>query len=530
MKETEGAAIGNASEIIERFGGIRPMAKKIDVAVTTIQGWKKRDVIPGARRRQILQAAASHNINLSDIMSEDSEKNSEPENHQGAGAHIPGDLRTAPVKDIDAAAQPGLRSIQESRIPAGLEETLSQLEKRAVRKSMRIDLFILALVICTFCGLLIWLRPWSGSRVEDPRLAAMQQDMERLRGDVDTIKTEQSFLSTVIPEDLDQRIAALQEQARQAEEKVSAALGQAGEVSGDVLGENAGSLEMRLSRLEEHLKNFTHTPEMSSLLNRFQTLAQSMGGQEQLDSAVSELVALMDALGQGQEEPDLGTALQTARTQSTALSQTFGGVAPEDIKAAAMLLAMSQFRHSLGRDNMPFEEDLQLLEKLAAPDNPELVQSLERLAPHARSGVLTPAGLNKEFRAFAGEAVVASLKGENVSLTEKAKARLNDLLRVEKDGELITGTPTQAALSKAEKLLDEGDIPGAIAAVETLEGPAAGASAPWLDKARATLMAGQMKTMLERGIGAMTGGAAGSAQLIQDEETGINVLKRTGPP
>ena len=35
-----GQNIDNATEIIERFGGIRPMAKKIGVAVTTIQGGK----------------------------------------------------------------------------------------------------------------------------------------------------------------------------------------------------------------------------------------------------------------------------------------------------------------------------------------------------------------------------------------------------------------------------------------------------------------------------------------------------------
>lgn len=33
-------AIQNGAEIIERFGGIRPMAKKIEAAVTTVQGWK----------------------------------------------------------------------------------------------------------------------------------------------------------------------------------------------------------------------------------------------------------------------------------------------------------------------------------------------------------------------------------------------------------------------------------------------------------------------------------------------------------
>ena len=56
-----------ASEIIDRFGGIRPMAALIDTPVTTVQGWKKRDVIPGTRRETILQAAQNNNVNIDDL-------------------------------------------------------------------------------------------------------------------------------------------------------------------------------------------------------------------------------------------------------------------------------------------------------------------------------------------------------------------------------------------------------------------------------------------------------------------------------
>ena len=60
--------IKNANELIERFGGIRPMAAKTGVAVTTIQGWKKRDAIPAARRALIISAAADNGVDLSDLL------------------------------------------------------------------------------------------------------------------------------------------------------------------------------------------------------------------------------------------------------------------------------------------------------------------------------------------------------------------------------------------------------------------------------------------------------------------------------
>ena len=62
------ATISNAEAIIERFGGIRPMASKISVPVTTVQGWKKRNVIPAARLEQIKTAAQQHNVDIADIL------------------------------------------------------------------------------------------------------------------------------------------------------------------------------------------------------------------------------------------------------------------------------------------------------------------------------------------------------------------------------------------------------------------------------------------------------------------------------
>lgn len=50
--------------LIERFGGIRPMAAKLDVPVTTVQGWKERAAIPERRWPEIVAAAERHGIAL----------------------------------------------------------------------------------------------------------------------------------------------------------------------------------------------------------------------------------------------------------------------------------------------------------------------------------------------------------------------------------------------------------------------------------------------------------------------------------
>lgn len=55
----------SAEELIGEFGGIRPMAAKLGIPVTTVQGWKSRGRIPLNRRQAILEAARNHNIDLS---------------------------------------------------------------------------------------------------------------------------------------------------------------------------------------------------------------------------------------------------------------------------------------------------------------------------------------------------------------------------------------------------------------------------------------------------------------------------------
>ena len=53
-----------AQAVIAAFGGIRPMAHKLGVAVSTVQGWKERRTIPRSRHAEILVAAQAQGIAL----------------------------------------------------------------------------------------------------------------------------------------------------------------------------------------------------------------------------------------------------------------------------------------------------------------------------------------------------------------------------------------------------------------------------------------------------------------------------------
>ena len=55
-----------AERVIAKFGGIRPMAAKLAIAVTTVQGWKERGTIPPRRQAEILAAAQAAGVELTE--------------------------------------------------------------------------------------------------------------------------------------------------------------------------------------------------------------------------------------------------------------------------------------------------------------------------------------------------------------------------------------------------------------------------------------------------------------------------------
>ncbi|CAO3372424.1 carph-isopro domain-containing protein [Azospirillum argentinense] len=100
--------------IIERFGGIRPMAHKLDIPVTTVQGWKKRGAIPLARHADLRASAAKHRIKLSEADLEAATP-SEDRNAPDAAASVtplPSDAAiippaiTAPAVSLPGAVDP----------------------------------------------------------------------------------------------------------------------------------------------------------------------------------------------------------------------------------------------------------------------------------------------------------------------------------------------------------------------------------------------------------------------------------------
>lgn len=52
--------------LIEKFGGVRPMARKLDVEPPTISYWRKTRKIPRWREHEIREAAKRYQIDIAE--------------------------------------------------------------------------------------------------------------------------------------------------------------------------------------------------------------------------------------------------------------------------------------------------------------------------------------------------------------------------------------------------------------------------------------------------------------------------------
>lgn len=553
------APVKNAEEIIERFGGIRPMATKTDIPVTTIQGWKKRDAIPAKRMDEIVKAARDNGVDITDLIASGG---------ANENVHVKPAAPVSKVSVQDTKKEAALsdviekqdefegddegediildQRVEDSNSPAAperitaeavmIEEKLAQMESRAVTKSVMISVGAIILIAVLLTAFLIW--PSAKDIKEqvsqnEAEIAAIQGDES---GGISAKMTD--FLPKSWKDQLDNVTTQAQEMKTQAAElkaQADAALVKAEEISSDVLGKDAGNFEQRLSKLEGHYNEAMETPQMTYFMEQIKGMGASVPGQETLESAQSQLSNLMSAYTGTPDQLD--TYLNKAREQSAVLGQTFENVPADDIKAASLLFTLNQLRSALNRDNQPYGEDLELFTNFLGIQDPELNEALTKLTPSAEQGVLTLNGLSTEFRTLAGDVVEASLKGEDVSLQEKTKARMNDLFSVQKDGELVTGTETQASVQQIDKMLLEGKLDEALSEAETLDGEEAQAIAPWISKAEQTKAAQELTRVLDHNIDMRTmetqktGGAVSAAaapieagRMVVDPKSGLRIF------
>ena len=175
-----------------------------------------------------------------------------------------------------------------------------------------------------------------------------------------------------------------------------------------------------------------------------------------------------------------------------------------DRTGSVLLLALLQMREAV-EEARPFPAQYAAFKDLSARD-PGLADAAEPLADAARDGVASRAVLRQRLADLAGTIATVKPPATKPRWWEQALDRLRGLVTIRHiDGTAKTGP--EATVGAAQADLAQGDLAGAVVALEKLTGADAEAAQPWLRMARQRLAAETALTHVQELVTARLGSA-----------------------
>lgn len=552
-----------ALAVIQRFGGIRPMATKLGVAVSTVQGWKNRGAIPESRHDEILAAARSNNIDLDRAVlsasgeesvgsaagapgspwgrPDDAPETVEAEEVPDHRDDLPEDAEVAATDTHAAGAEAEAASTAGPEVAAGPAAAAPPRRARGWLPGM----FLGAAILVVGAGGAIYLRdvwqPYLPAADQEPQVQPASQqalgDLENtvadLSGQLSTVQERLASVGQTAQDAADAAESAAQT-AQQAQSTAQAAestaqqaadgAAAAGSGEGGAAGGGAQVAELRqqVDQLGSRLDEATNR--LETLAGRLDAGASGDGdgggagaSAQRLDTLVSrvdELSSQVEQLSQtaasretAQSLADRLSALETQTQDLAAQQQAASGAAAGGARPAAQALAVAELRDAL-RFSSPFAQQLQAARQVVAGDG-ALSATLDELQPMAAQGVPTRAELSSAFDRAAAEAVAVDMGASQDGMLGGVLRRLNDVITVRRVDASAEGDSVDARLARAENKLAAGDLQEAVAIVEQLPEPAKGEMASWLEQAQSRLAAERALSQLSSQLMTSIAGPAG---------------------
>ncbi len=496
--EAESAAVS----VIGRFGGIRPMAQKLGIAVSTVQGWRERGVIPKARHGQIRAAAAAGGIALPDdeldAAAQRSDSAPAPDSSKPAEAPVP-ELET-PKTEASKPADPKPETAEASR-PAARSSMATAAASApkpgpasAAAKAGGGWLFgfvIGALVFLGGLGIAVLSRDTWLPLVGEPAVAVVAEPSPELLERLDALETALSAQEGAAGAEFAAEIDRLRSALSRVEAEVGAGASSSTEAQATLSG-----LESRLANLDRRLAELSgRVVAGAGLRTDLDLLAARLAEVEQRLEAMPRVV------------PGARSAL------------------PQQV---AVVLAVAQLRDALRRPE-PFARELAALSHLAEADA-ELTGVLETLSPYAADGIPTRESLRADFPQVARAVAAAGAGDGEEGWLAGVRRRLSDLVTVRPVGGGASGESPGAVAARAEARVAAGDLAGALAELEQLSSRAAEAAAAWREAARARasaedalrLLSGRIAGSLAPNLAAETPAAAAQEPASQSASEAPN--------
>lgn len=546
--------------LVEKFGGIRPMAGKLGIPVTTVQGWKKRGHVPENRRADILAAAASHDISLTEeeldraisLLPEEAEGGETPppphpepqiidvEPEQIAPSPAPDPVAPMPPPEMpsrpatavpDPDAEPKQDGPAETPPPPHAPPPEPPARDTAQRTSrIGAAAFVVALVGLG-TGVFGLMRhgdlPGLGRTAEAPasatELEAMRVQVAALSGDLEQARAEigrlqQQAADAPPPTEIPAPIAALPEQVDALSRELESLRGAIQALPAIPTEGNASdpaaldALRQDVERLAGEVQSLASRPapsggepvDLSPVVQAVNDLGSRVSALESAPPPAAEgggadparVAALESALG------DLGSRLERLENRVYTLPTAIAGGA----EGEALLVAANQLQAALNAGR-PYGAELRAVQALAA-GVPQLEPLLADLAPRAEQGLPTATALRTRFDGLATEIIQAKRLRTDASWMDQTLGRMSSLVTVRRASGEVAGDSVQAVVSRAEAALDTGDLAHAVEELSTLSGPAAEAAAPWLTDARARVAAERAaRAAGEFAVARLSGGA-----------------------
>ena len=499
----DGQPAATTEAIIEAFGGIRPMAKKLGAPVTTIQYWKKAGRIPVVRHGDILAAATANGITGVDAaMLARTDGDAAAAEEKPVIALPAGPVET--VKDKESGS-PEMKTSQENITPPGPTPEKPAPEKTSAASApsavppargggaLSGGIAVLALVVAVIALALPHLRaPISAAIGAGPAEKLLGPDPStRVRALEDEVTALKASADPQALGVLSGKVSDLASSLQQISGELKLVQESAASLPADA-ATRLQAMEGRLAVAERSLQDFT------AALGKVDI--------ESVTKLTATVASMQDMQGrQGKDISDLDEGLRRVRDRLGVAEQQLADQLHDNLANEAVLYAALKVGQSLETAE-PYDKALANMTALVGEDT-DFTAPLETLQAYAESGVPTLDDLRDRFRATIPD-IIAATAGDSRPWWQKTLDTVSGLVSIRLEPGEDHGESVRGVIARAEARLNAADLAGAVSALEGLSGPPAEAAAGWLKIAHDRLAVdAAQRTMSDIALSRLTGAA-----------------------